>query len=101
MAKAEFQKGYRKCLEIPASLDDETLEVYRAKIIDAAETMVHAWLIDDKAAPMSEKVLILGQQYEKVLLKDVPADQKEGFFVKESLLFSAWILLIGKQYGHW
>ncbi|RUP49902.1 hypothetical protein BC936DRAFT_141047 [Jimgerdemannia flammicorona] len=99
-AKAEFQKGYDKCRLIPATLDDETLDTHRAEITEAAETMVRAWLIDDKAAPMSERVLILGQQYEKVLLKDVPEEKREGFFVKESLLFSAWILLIGKQYAH-
>lgn len=51
--------------------------------------MVDAWMLDDKTAPMSERILILGQQYEKALLKNIPEEQKEGFFVKDSLLFSA------------
>jgi hypothetical protein len=63
--------------------------------------MIQAWLLDDRAAPMSERILILGQQYEKVLLRDVPESEKEGYFTKESLLFSAWILLVGRQFKHW
>jgi hypothetical protein len=100
-AKALFRKGYDLCMTIPRSLDDSVLAKYEEDIKTSAETMVDAWLMDDKAAPMSERVLILGQQYEKVLLTNIPEDQKEGFFVKYSLLFSAWILLVGKQFDHW
>ncbi|KAI8085115.1 uncharacterized protein BX664DRAFT_300840 [Halteromyces radiatus] len=99
-AKTLFRKGYDLCMTIPRSLEDAVLEKYQEDIKTSAETMVDAWLLDDKAAPMSERVLILGQQYEKVLLKDIPEEQKEGFFVKYSLLFSAWILLVGKQFDH-
>lgn len=74
---------------------------YEEDIKTAAETLVDAWMLDDKAAPMSERVLILGQQYEKVLLKNIPEEQREGFFIKQSLLFSAWILMVGRQYQHW
>ncbi|KAI8064462.1 hypothetical protein BC940DRAFT_335302 [Gongronella butleri] len=99
-AKELFRKGYDLCMNIPRSLDDDVLAEHEEDIKTAAETMVDAWLLDDKAAPMSERVLILGQQYEKVLLKDIPEAEKEGFFVKYSLLFSAWILLVGKQFDH-
>ncbi|ORX48561.1 hypothetical protein DM01DRAFT_1338616 [Hesseltinella vesiculosa] len=99
-AKALFRKGYDLCMTVPRSLDDQVLAQHEDDIKSAAEAMVDAWLLDDKAAPMSERVLILGQQYEKVLLKDIPDAEKEGFFVKYSLLFSAWILLVGKQYDH-
>ncbi|ORZ14160.1 hypothetical protein BCR42DRAFT_492791 [Absidia repens] len=99
-AKTLFRKGYDLCMTIPRSLEDDVLDKYEDDIKSSAETMVDAWLLDDKAAPMSERVLILGQQYEKVLLKNIPEDQKEGFFVKYSLLFSAWILLVGKQFDH-
>lgn len=100
-AKALFRKGYDLCMTIPRSLDEDVLEKYEEDIKTSAETMVDAWLIDDKSAPMSERVLILGQQYEKVLLKNIPEQEKEGFYVKYSLLFSAWILLVGKQFDHW
>ncbi|KAI9304504.1 hypothetical protein BJ944DRAFT_181582 [Cunninghamella echinulata] len=99
-AKALFRKGYDLCMTIPRSLEDSVLDEYEEDIKTSAETMVDAWLIDDKSAPMSERVLILGQQYEKVLLKNIPEEEKEGFFVKYSLLFSAWILLVGKQFEH-
>ncbi|KAI8990149.1 hypothetical protein BDB01DRAFT_780183 [Pilobolus umbonatus] len=99
-AKELFHKGYELCMSIPRTLDDEVLNQYEDEIRTASETMVEAWLMDDKAAPMSERILILGQQYEKVLLKHIPEEEKEGFFVKDSLLFSAWILLVGKQYKH-
>ncbi|KAI9483774.1 MAG: hypothetical protein EXX96DRAFT_606731 [Benjaminiella poitrasii] len=99
-AKELFQKGYSLCMTVPRSLDDEVLEKYEEEIKESSETMVEAWLMDDNAAPMSERILILGQQYEKVLLKNIPEEQKEGFFVKDSLLFSAWILLVGRQYKH-
>ncbi|KAF7723173.1 hypothetical protein EC973_002308 [Apophysomyces ossiformis] len=99
-AKEMFRKGYDLCMTIPRTLEESVLEKYEEDIKDAAETMVNAWLLDDKAAPMSERVLILGQQYEKVLLKNIPEEQKEGFFIKESLLFSAWILHVGRQYQH-
>lgn len=100
-AKELFRKGYDLAMTVPAVLEAETLDKHEEDIKDAAENMVAAWVMDDKAAPMSERVLILGQQYEKVLLKNIPEDQQEGFFVKDSLLFSAWILLVGKQYEHW
>lgn len=100
-AKEKFRKGYDLCMTIPRSLEDDVLNQHEEDIKTASETLVEAWLLDDKAAPMSERVLILGQQYEKVLLKDVPEEQREGFFVKNSLLFSAWILLVGRQYQHW
>ena len=100
-AKEKFQKGYDLCMTIPRSLEDDVLSQHEKGIKEASEMLVDAWLLDDKAAPMSERVLILGQQYEKVLLKDVPEEQREGFFVKNSLLFSAWILLVGKQHQHW
>ncbi|KAG0175714.1 hypothetical protein DFQ28_003194 [Apophysomyces sp. BC1034] len=99
-AKQLFRKGYDLCMTIPRTLDETVLEQHEEDIKDAAETMVNAWLLDDKAAPMSERVLILGQQYEKVLLRNIPEEQKEGFFIKESLLFSAWILHVGRQYQH-
>ncbi|KAJ8656954.1 hypothetical protein O0I10_007288 [Lichtheimia ornata] len=99
-AKEKFRKGYDLCMTIPRSLEDDVLNQHEEDIKTASETLVEAWLLDDKAAPMSERVLILGQQYEKVLLKDVPEEQREGFFVKNSLLFSAWILLVGRQYQH-
>ncbi|KAI8369601.1 uncharacterized protein BYT42DRAFT_503094 [Radiomyces spectabilis] len=99
-AKELFRKGYDLCMSVPRTLDDDVLLKHEQDVKTAAETLVAAWMLDDKAAPMSERVLILGQQYEKVLLKDVPEDKREGFFVKESLLFSAWILLVGKQYQH-
>lgn len=100
-AKELFRKGYELCMTIPRSLDDEVLEKYEEDIKTASETMVDAWIMDDKAAPMSERILILGQQFEKVLLKHIPEEEKEGFFVKDSLLFSAWILLVGRQFKHW
>lgn len=100
-AKEKFRKGYELCMKIPRSLDDDVLEKHEEDIRTASETMVEAWLMDDKAAPMSERILILGQQFEKVLLKNIPEEEKEGFFVKDSLLFSAWILLVGRQFKHW
>lgn len=100
-AKELFHKGYDLAMSIPPVLEADILDKHEEDIKTAAEDMVAAWVMDDKAAPMSERVLILGQQYEKVLLKNIPEDQQEGFFVKDSLLFSAWILLVGKQYEHW
>lgn len=100
-AKELFRKGYELCMTIPRSLDDQVLEQHEEDIKTASETMVEAWIMDDKAAPMSERILILGQQYEKVLLKNIPEEEKEGFFVRDSLLFSAWILLVGRQFKHW
>lgn len=100
-AKELFRKGYELCMTIPRSLDDDILEKHEEDIKTASETMVEAWLLDERAAPMSERILILGQQYEKVLLKNIPEEEKEGFFVKDSLLFSAWILLVGRQFKHW
>ncbi|KAI8083727.1 hypothetical protein BDF21DRAFT_416495 [Thamnidium elegans] len=99
-AKDLFRKGYELCMTIPRSLDDQVLENHEEDIKTASETMVEAWIMDDKAAPMSERILILGQQYEKVLLKNIPEEEKEGFFVRDSLLFSAWILLVGRQFKH-
>ena len=100
-AKELFRKGYDLCMTIPRSLDEDVLLEHEEDVKTSAETLVNAWLLDDKAAPMSERVLILGQRYEKVLLKDVAEADREGFFIKESLLFSAWILLVGRQYQHW
>ncbi|KAI9277429.1 hypothetical protein BY458DRAFT_472245 [Sporodiniella umbellata] len=99
-AKEDFRKGYELALTIPRSLEDDVLEKHEEDIKTASETMVGAWLLDERAAPMSERILILGQQYEKVLLKNIPEEEKEGFYVKDSLLFSAWILLVGKQFKH-
>ncbi|KAG1474166.1 hypothetical protein G6F56_000514 [Rhizopus delemar] len=99
-AKEMFRKGYELSLTIPRSLEDDVLEQHEEDIKTASETMVEAWLLDERAAPMSERILILGQQYEKVLLKNIPEQEKEGFFVKDSLLFSAWILLVGRQFKH-
>ncbi|KAI9029079.1 hypothetical protein CLU79DRAFT_832452 [Phycomyces nitens] len=99
-AKDLFKKGYDLCMSIPRSLEEDVLEKYEHEVRESAEDMIEAWLMDEKAAPMSERVLILGQQYEKVLLRNIPEEQKEGFFIKESLLFSAWILLVGKQFQH-
>ncbi|KAI7884957.1 hypothetical protein K492DRAFT_124489 [Lichtheimia hyalospora FSU 10163] len=95
-----FRKGYDLAMTIPRTLEDDSLTQYEEDIKTAAETLVDAWMLDDKAAPMSERVLILGQQYEKVLLKNIPEEQREGFFIKQSLLFSAWILMVGRQYQH-
>jgi len=55
---------------------------------------------DEKAVQMHQRVLVLGQQFEKVLLKEVPEEDQENFYTKESLLFSAWILMRGQQYNH-
>jgi hypothetical protein len=101
-AKAKFKQGYDLCLnKIPRSLEDDVLKEHEKEIHEASQLMIQAWLLDDRAAPMSERILILGQQYEKVLLRDVPESEKEGYFTKESLLFSAWILLVGRQFKHW
>ncbi|KAG2175635.1 hypothetical protein INT43_001282 [Umbelopsis isabellina] len=99
-AKELYRKGYELAMSIPPVLEGDVLDKHEEDIKTAAEDMVAAWVMDDKAAPMSERVLILGQQFEKVLLKNIPEEQQEGFFVKDSLLFSAWILLVGKQYDH-
>jgi hypothetical protein len=100
-AKELYRKGYDLAMSIPPVLEGDVLDKHEEDIKTAAEDMVAAWVMDDKAAPMSERVLILGQQFEKVLLKNIPEEQQEGFFVKDSLLFSAWILLVGKQFDHW
>ncbi|KAG1448210.1 hypothetical protein G6F56_009010 [Rhizopus delemar] len=99
-AKETFQKGYKLCLSIPRSLEDDVLSKHEQEIKAASETMVNAWMLDDRATHMSERILILGQQYEKVLLKDIPEEKKDGYFIKESIMFSSWILLAGKQYKH-
>lgn len=101
IAKQLYQQGYDLCLSIPRKTDEETVNKYEKEIRKAAETLVDAWLMDDRATPMTERILSLGQQYELVLLKNIPEELKDSYYVKHSLLFSSWILLVGFQYKAW
>lgn len=99
-ARDQFRKGMNIANDIPTGLDEETLERNSKDIVKASHLIVDAWVQDEKAVQMHQRVLVLGQQFEKVLLKDVPEKNQENFYTKESLLFSAWILMRGQQYSH-
>jgi len=98
-ARDQF-RGMKIADHIPPDLNEESLSRYSKDIIKASHLIVNAWVQDEKAVHMHQRVLVLGQQFEKVLLKDVPDENQENFYTKESLLFSAWILMRGQQYAH-
>jgi hypothetical protein len=100
-AKELYDKGLALCRDIPTETKYDTLDLYEDLIRKASETLVDAWLTDDRATHLSERILVLGQQYELLLLKSVPEEQKESYYSKYTLLFSSWILLAGHHFEQW
>lgn len=97
-AKKMYQKGYDICLTLPRDLSEGTLANYENQIRESSKLLVDAWLLDDRAAPLTERILILAQQYEIVILKSIPSDPTGSHTDKYGLLFSIWILVVGRNY---
>ncbi|KAL1921917.1 uncharacterized protein VTP21DRAFT_10559 [Calcarisporiella thermophila] len=113
-AKEHFERALKIVADVPSDLERKVLDENKAKIVEATELIVNAWLKHEKAVSLTERVICLGQQYEKALSSEDESKKTEADnnkveaisesenleFTRESILFSAWILLTGRQYHH-
>ncbi|KAF9581505.1 hypothetical protein BGW38_001450 [Lunasporangiospora selenospora] len=113
-AKELFTKAMERLNQIPEGSDAELIEEHKDNIISVTRDLMTAFLLDEKACIMSQRILKLAEQYEAYVQKYNPegtstatveseeegAEQQTTIYTKDSVVFVIWILYSGQQFSH-
>ncbi|KAF9359076.1 hypothetical protein BGX34_008558 [Mortierella sp. NVP85] len=113
-AKEIFTKAMERLNEIPEGTDADLIEKHKDEIASVTKDLMRAFLMDEKACVMNQRVLKLAEQYEAYVQKYNPegtstptteseeegAEQQTTIYTKDSVVFVIWILFSGQQYAH-
>ncbi|KAI1320853.1 hypothetical protein EDD11_009810 [Mortierella claussenii] len=113
-AKEIFTKAMERLNEIPEGADAELIEKHKDQIVSATSDLMRAFLMDEKACAMNQRILKLAEQYETYVQKYNPegtstatveseddgAEQQTTIYTKDSVVFVIWILFSGQQFAH-
>ncbi|KAG0245021.1 hypothetical protein BGX31_008114 [Mortierella sp. GBA43] len=113
-AKEIFTKAVERLSQIPEGSDPELIEQHKDEIASVTKDMMQAFLMDEKACAMNQRVLKLAEQYEAYVQKYNPegtststteseeegAEQQTTIYTRDSVVFVIWILFSGQQFHH-
>ncbi|KAG0355249.1 hypothetical protein BGZ54_001243 [Gamsiella multidivaricata] len=113
-AKDIFTKAMERLSQIPEGSDAELIEKHKDDIVSVTSDLMRAFLMDEKACAMSQRILKLAEQYESYVQKYNPentststveseeegAEQHTTIYTKDSVVFVIWILFSGQQFSH-
>ncbi|KAF9916358.1 hypothetical protein BX616_003990 [Lobosporangium transversale] len=113
-AKKIFLDAMERLSKIPEGSDPELIEKHKDEIVSITSDLMKAFLMDEKACAMSQRVLKLAEQYEAYVQKYNPegtststgeseepgAEQQTTIYTRDSVVFVIWILFSGQQFAH-
>ncbi|KAG0309822.1 hypothetical protein BGZ97_012964 [Linnemannia gamsii] len=113
-AKELYQGAMDRLNQIPEGADAELIEKHKDDIVSVTGDLMRAFLMDEKACIMNQRILKLAEQYETYVQKYNPentstttveneeegAEQSNTIYTKDSVVFVIWILFGGKQFSH-
>ncbi|KAG0229014.1 hypothetical protein BGW42_001835 [Actinomortierella wolfii] len=113
-AKELYTKAIELLNEIPEGAETELIEQHKDNIVKVTHDLMAAFLLDEKAVLMTQRILKLAEQYEKYVQAYNPegtstatvdseeegAEQQTTIYTKDSVIFVIWILFSGQQWSH-
>ncbi|KAF9149976.1 hypothetical protein BG015_008201 [Linnemannia schmuckeri] len=113
-AKELYQGAMERLNQIPEGADAELIEKHKDDIVSVTGDLMRAFLMDEKACVMNQRILKLAEQYEAYVQKYNPentstttveneeegAEQSNTIYTKDSVVFVIWILFGGQQFSH-
>ncbi|KAF9145888.1 hypothetical protein BGX30_006028 [Mortierella sp. GBA39] len=113
-AKELYQGAMERLNQIPEGADAELIEKHKDEIVSVTGDLMRAFLMDEKACVMNQRILKLAEQYEAYVQKYNPentstttveneeegAEQSNTIYTKDSVVFVIWILFGGQQFSH-
>ncbi|KAF9542735.1 hypothetical protein EC957_001716 [Mortierella hygrophila] len=113
-AKELYQGAMERLNQIPEGADPELIEKHKDEIVSVTGDLMRAFLMDEKACVMNQRILKLAEQYEAYVQKYNPentstntveheeegAEQANTIYTKDSVVFVIWILFGGQQFSH-
>ncbi|KAG0096579.1 hypothetical protein BGZ93_004307 [Podila epicladia] len=113
-AKELFEKSMTLLNAIPEGAEPELIEKHKDEIVEVTKGLMKAFLLDEKACVMNQRILKLAEQYEVYVQTHNPegtstatvdseeedAEQQTTIYTKDSVVFVIWILFSGQQWAH-
>ncbi|KAF9911774.1 hypothetical protein EC991_002502 [Linnemannia zychae] len=113
-AKELYQSAMERLNKIPEGSDAELIETHKDDIVAVTKDLMSAFLSDEKACVMNQRILKLAEQYEAYVQKYNPentstttveneeedSEQTNTIYTKDSVVFVIWILFGGQQFSH-
>ncbi|GJJ76751.1 hypothetical protein EMPS_09110 [Entomortierella parvispora] len=113
-AKELFSKAMERLNEIPEGADAELIEKHKDEIVSVTKDLMAAFLLDEKATQMNQRILKLAEQYEMYVQTYNPegtstatvdsdeegAEQQTTIYTRDSVVFVIMILWCGQQFEH-
>ncbi|KAG0223621.1 hypothetical protein B0O80DRAFT_426043 [Mortierella sp. GBAus27b] len=113
-AKELFAKANERLNEIPEGADAELIEKHKDEIVSVTKDLMQAFLLDEKACQLNQRILKLAEQYESYVQTNNPegtststvdseeegAEQQTTVYTRDSVIFVIMILWSGGQYEH-
>ncbi|KAG0204185.1 hypothetical protein BGX33_008666 [Mortierella sp. NVP41] len=113
-AKGLYQGAMERLNQIPEGADAELIEKHKDDIVAVTRDLMRAFLMDEKACVMNQRILKLAEQYEAYVQKYNPentstttvendedgAEQTTTIYTKDSVVFVIWVLFGGQQFSH-
>ncbi|KAG0303571.1 hypothetical protein BGZ98_006519 [Dissophora globulifera] len=113
-AKELFAKANERLIEIPEGAELELVNKHKDEIVAVTKDLMEAFLLDEKACKLNQRILKLAEQYELYVQTDNPentstttvdseeegAEQQTTIYTRDSVIFVIMILWSGGQYEH-
>ncbi|KAF9435462.1 hypothetical protein BGZ76_006248 [Entomortierella beljakovae] len=113
-AKELYAKAIERLNEIPEGGDAELVEKHKDEIDSVTKDIMKAFLLDDKACQITQRILKLAEQYEVYVQTHNPegtstttaeseeegAEQQTTIYTRDSVIFVIMILWTGGQFEH-
>ena len=105
-AKEIFSKAMERLNQIPEGADKELIEKHKDEIVSVTSDLMRAFLMDEKACIMNQRILKLAEQYETYVQTYNPegtstatveseeegAEQQTTIYTKDSVVFGTCLL---------
>ncbi|KAG0304235.1 hypothetical protein BGZ97_001574 [Linnemannia gamsii] len=113
-AKELFANALERLNQIPEGADAELIAKHQDEIVSVTKDLMKAFLLDEKACQMHQRILKLAEQYEVYVQTNNPegtstttadseeedAEKQNTIYTKDSVVFVIMILWSGGQYEH-
>ncbi|KAG0366871.1 hypothetical protein BC939DRAFT_451205 [Gamsiella multidivaricata] len=113
-AKELFAKANERLNEIPEGAETELIEKHKDDIVAVTKDLMQAFLLDEKACQLNQRILKLAEQYELYVQTYNPegtstatvdseeegAEQQTTIYTRDSVIFVIMILWSGGQFEH-
>ncbi|KAF9363053.1 hypothetical protein BGX34_005000 [Mortierella sp. NVP85] len=113
-AKELFAKANERLNEIPEGAEAELVEKHKDEIVSVTKDLMQAFLLDEKACQLNQRILKLAEQYELYVQTNNPegtststvdseeegAEQQTTIYTRDSVIFVIMILWSGGQFEH-